>query len=98
MAGVRLTKSAQDDVLDAWLHIASDSPANADRVLEAIEREAVTLAGQPLMGRSRPELGRGVRSWPTSTPYILFYLVGKAGGITILRILHHARDIQRIEF
>lgn len=98
MAGVRLSGSAQDDLLDAWLHIARDSPVVADRVLDAIEREAITLTGQPLMGRARPELGKGVRSWPTSTPYILFYLAGKAGGITILRILHHARDIQRIEF
>lgn len=98
MAGVRLAESAQEDLLDAWLHIARDSPTAADRVVDAIEREAVTLAGQPLMGRARPELGKGVRSWPTSTPYLLFYLGGKAGGITILRILHHARDIQRIEF
>jgi toxin ParE1/3/4 len=98
MAGVRLAESAQEDLLDAWLHIARDNPTAADRVLDVIEREADALAGQPLMGRARPELGRGVRSWPTATPYLLFYLAEKAGGITILRILHHARDIQRIEF
>lgn len=98
MAGVLYTRSAQDDLFDAWLYIAKDNPAAADRVLDTIEREAMTLSGQPLMGRTRSELGRGVRSWPTSTPYIVFYLARKAGGITVLRVLHHARDIQRIEF
>ena len=98
MARVRYAQSAQDDLLDAWLFIAKDSLAAADRVLDTIEREAATLSGQALMGRARPELGKRVRSWPTSTPYILFYLPWEAEGITVLRVLHHARDIQRIEF
>ena len=55
------------------------------------------LSLQPLMGHSRPELAGGVRSWPTSTRYILFYIPDDQG-ITVLRVLHHARDIQRIEF
>jgi len=47
------------------------------------------------MGRARPELAEGVRSWPTSTAYVLFYLADEQG-ITVLRVLHHARDVQRI--
>jgi plasmid stabilization system protein ParE len=98
MARVRYAQSAQDDLLDAWLFIAEDSPAAADRVLDTIEQEADTLSGQPLMGRARRELGKRVRSWPTSTPYILYYLPAQTEGITVLRVLHHARDVQRIEF
>ena len=98
MARVRYAQSAQDDLLEAWLFIANDSPASADRILDTIGREADTLSGQPLMGRARRELGKRVRSWPTSTPYILFYLPVQTEGITVLRILHHARDIERIEF
>ena len=55
------------------------------------------LATQPLMGRTRPELADGVRSWPTSTAYILFYLVDEKGAV-VIRVLHHARDIQRALF
>lgn len=67
-----LTESAQADLLEAWLYIAEDSLSAADGVLEAIERDAGVLLDQPLIGRARPELGQQVRSWPTSTPYILY--------------------------
>ena len=91
------TESAQADVLQAWLYIAEVNLTAADGVLEAIERDATALLRQPLMGRARPELGRTVRSWPTSTPYVLYYVSEKAG-ITVLRVLHHARDVRMAGF
>ena len=97
MARVHFTQSAQTDLLEAWLFIAEENPAAADRVLDAIEYEANGLLHQPLMGKARPELAEGLRSWPTATPYILFYLVGEPG-ITIVQVLHHARDVQRLAF
>ena len=66
------TERAQADLLEAWLYIAGDNLAAADRVLDSLEQEAKVLLLQPLMGRARPELGSAVRSWPTSTPYVLF--------------------------
>ncbi|MDD2991295.1 MAG: type II toxin-antitoxin system RelE/ParE family toxin [Zoogloea sp.] len=47
------------------------------------------------MGRARDELAVGLRSWPTSTPYLLFYFVDD-DGITVARVLHHARDVPAI--
>ena len=93
MSKVRFAKSAQTDLLEAWLFIAEGNLNAADQVLESVEREADLLATQPLMGRSRPELVDGMRSWPTSTAYILFYLVDD-NGVTVIRALHHARDIK----
>ena len=93
MSKVRFAQSAQTDLLEAWLFIAEDNLSAADQVLDNIEREANMLATQPLMGRTRPELADGVRSWPTSTAYILFYLVDKKG-VVVIRVLHHARDIK----
>ncbi|MDH4482636.1 MAG: type II toxin-antitoxin system RelE/ParE family toxin [Rhodoferax sp.] len=87
------TERAQADLLEAWLYIAEDNLAAADRVLESLEQEAKVLLLQPLMGRARPELGSAVRSWPTSTPYVLFYEVDGTE-LTVLRVLHHARDIR----
>ena len=95
MARVLYTRSAETDLLEAWLFIAEEDPVAADRVLDAIDVEASTLSLQPLMGRARPELGEGVRSWPTSTPYVVFY-VSEGEDITVLRVLHHARDVQRV--
>ena len=93
MSKVRFTKSAQTDLLEAWLFIAEGNLNAADQVLESVEREADLLATQPLMGRARPELADGMRSWPTSTTYILFYLVDD-NSVTVIRVLHHARDIK----
>jgi plasmid stabilization system protein ParE len=93
MAGVVFTQSAQTDLLEAWLFIAEENQAAADHTLDAIERQAQALVSQPLIGRARPELAEGVRSWPTSSPYILYYLTDN-DSVTILRVLHHARDIQ----
>ncbi|MBU6368186.1 MAG: type II toxin-antitoxin system RelE/ParE family toxin [Limnohabitans sp.] len=96
MPRVLFTESAHSDLLDAWLFIAQESLDAADRVIDAIHQDAITLSLQPLMGRLRVELAKGVRSWPTSTRYILFYLPS-VSGITVLRVLHHARDIQNIQ-
>ncbi|MHB1084255.1 MAG: type II toxin-antitoxin system RelE/ParE family toxin [Thiobacillus sp.] len=66
------------------------------RFLGSIYRSAQQLAEQPMMGRARPELAAGLRSFPTQTPYILFHLHDDAGGIIVVRVLHHARDIEAI--
>src|SRR5450830_401800 len=97
MRAVIYTQSAQTDLLEAWLYIAEENLNAADRLLDAIEGDAKILATQPLMGRARPELAQDIRSWPTSTPYILFY-VTHADGITVTRVLHHARDVQQTLF
>lgn len=95
MSHVLFSESAKADLLEAWLFIAEENIDAADGVIDAIHREAQTLFLQPLMGRSRPELAEGVRSWPTSTRYILFY-VPSDDGVIVLRVLHHARDIPNV--
>lgn len=95
MAGVLFSGSAENDLLEAWLYIADNCVSAADRMLDQIEAEAMRLLDQPMMGRERRELAEGLRSWPTSTPYILFY-IPTTQGITVVRVLHHARDIQAI--
>lgn len=96
MAKVFYSASAESDLLEAWLYVAESSVIAADRMLDLIEAEAVRLLDQPLMGRERPELSPGIRSWPTSTPYILFYFPNEHG-VVVARVLHHARDIPAID-
>ncbi|MDP2824497.1 MAG: type II toxin-antitoxin system RelE/ParE family toxin [Sulfuritalea sp.] len=96
MAVLRYTDSAENDLLEAWLFIAEDKPQAADRVVDTIDREARHLLAHPRMGRERPELADGLRSWPTTTPYILFYFVD-VEGVVIARVLHHARDIGAVD-
>lgn len=95
MRRVRHSVSAENDLLEAWLYVAEESVDAADQLLDRIEAETRTLLIQPKMGRPRDELAAGLRSWPTSTPYVLFYFVDD-DDITVARVLHHARDVPAI--
>ena len=89
----QFTKNAESDLLEAWLFLAEENLAAADK----IDSEITTLLLQPLMGRARPELAIGLRSWLPSTAYVLFYLAEKEH-LTVIRVLHHARDIRQFAF
>ncbi len=92
MSRIRYTQSAEADLLELWLTIAEDNLVAADESLNSIQSTVSLLAAQPEMGRVRPELADGLRSFPTRTPYIIFY-VPDENGLLIVRVLHHARDI-----
>lgn len=88
----RFTLSAENDLLELWLSIAEKNLRAADEALDAIQSTVSLLATQPEMGRTRPELSVYLRSIPTPTPYIIFYLPDETD-LLVVRVLHHARDI-----
>lgn len=92
MPRIRFTHSAETDLLELWVTIAEENLNAADNVLDVIQSTVTLLAAQPEMGRARPELAEGLRSLPTRTPYLIFYLP-EDDGLLIVRVLHHARDI-----
>lgn len=96
MASLRFTRSAESDLLEAWLYVAEENPIAADHLIDKIEAEGRNLLTHPELGRPRNELAKGLRSWPTSTPYILFYFLD-ASGVIVARVLHHARDVPHID-
>lgn len=89
---VRFTDSAESDLVDLWLVIAEDNPKAADKIVDSIYATATLIGTQPEMGRARPELADELRSFPTKTPYIIFYLLDP-DGVVVVRVLHHARDV-----
>lgn len=92
MNHLRLTRQAEQDLQDAWTHVAENNPIAADHLIETLFAAALLLADSPLLGRERPELATGLRSWATTTSWLIFY-VPEATGITVIRVLHHARDV-----
>jgi toxin ParE1/3/4 len=95
MPEILITDIAKNDLLEAWLFIAKDNLNSADQVLDTINLEFDFLSLNPLTGRSRPELGKSIRSWPSKTAYIIFYQIENIN-VIILRVLHHARDIKNL--
>lgn len=95
MTKVVISAVAQDDLDGIWLHIATDSPANADQFIDRlIDVASSTLGTAPLAGRAREEFGAGLRSLPVEN-YTVFYRV-KGSAVEIVRIVHGARDFDSL--
>uniref|UniRef100_E6QW00 Plasmid stabilization system protein n=1 Tax=mine drainage metagenome TaxID=410659 RepID=E6QW00_9ZZZZ len=92
MPRIRFTNSAEADLLELWLNIAEENLVAADESLDLIQATVSLLGTQPEMGRARPELADGLSSFPTRAPYIIFY-VPDEDDLLVVRVLHHARDI-----
>ena len=94
MAKIERTSKAQSDLVDIWLYIANDSPAAADKFLDQIDSICKLLSASPVLGRSREELGRKLRSFPVGD-YLLFYRP-KRNGIVVVRVLSGYRDLDEL--
>jgi toxin ParE1/3/4 len=87
-------ESAASDLEDIIDYIASDNPSAAERVYRAIQDAAGKLSEFPEIGRP----GRLPQTRELSVaglPYIIVYQTG-AGSVTIVAVLHGARDLVRI--
>ena len=50
---LRISPSAENDLIDIWLYIAEDQPINADRFLDRLYKVMQKLAENPDMGVMR---------------------------------------------
>ena len=94
MARLGISKSAKQDLGDIYLYIARDSEEAARHVLSKLYESFQAIAVQPGMGRTRDELKAGIRSHSTGK-YITYYQEVH-GTVRILRVLHGARDVEKI--
>jgi toxin ParE1/3/4 len=92
--------AARADLMDQFDYIAQDSLDAANRFLAAAAASFGQIAQMPRMGRSRrvrnPRLA-GLRQWAIQgfEKHLIFYRE-TTQGIEVLRVLHGARDIQRL--
>jgi toxin ParE1/3/4 len=92
----RVAGSAATDLDEIWFYIASESGSTdvADRVIDAITERFCLLADYPRLGRQRPDLRAGLRSYRVGD-YLIFYRI-EAPDVLILRVLHSRRDIRTL--
>lgn len=87
-----LSSDAEEDLQDIFLYTTQNWGDRRARVyLNELFELFATLALQPEMGRSREELGDGIRSFPHRS-HIVFFMEWR-GETAISRVLHGARDI-----
>ncbi len=91
---------AEEDLTEAYLYIGADSPAAADRLLEAVAEAVQFLLENPGAGRIRnfrSPRAKCVRSWVIKgfPPYLIFYRP-EDDDLAVVRFLHGSRDLPRI--
>ena len=91
MPALRFTRRARRDLDEILDYVADHDYLAAVRLLARLEAKCRLLARYPQAGRVRRELRAGVRSFPVK-PYVVYY-AAERGRVTVLRILHGARDV-----
>jgi toxin ParE1/3/4 len=94
MREIRLTNSAQLDLLDIWLCESVRSTEIADRRIDEITSTYEDFLDFPETGHSRDELSSGYRSFPKGQFVIFYRLISE--GIEIIRVVHGARSLDEI--
>jgi toxin ParE1/3/4 len=85
---------ALQDLIGVWRYIADDSgETRADNYLRRLNDVIIYLAQQPLMGRARPEIEEGIRSFVAES-HVIFY-IALVDGMELVRVLHGSQDIER---
>jgi toxin ParE1/3/4 len=94
MSKARLSDQAKEDLVGIWEYIAQENLTAADRLVQKLVTQYTSLAENPGMGRLREELRLGLRSFPVGSYLILYQPIPE--GIAVFRIIHGARDFERL--
>lgn len=93
---VIFSAAARFDLIEIGDYIAMDSPANATSFVKTLQEKALGLAHTPLKGTERNHLLSGLRLLPHR--YYNIYYRANDDAITVVRIMHSARDIGPEDF
>lgn len=89
---LQISPLAETDLERIGDHIAEDNPARALSFVAELRKQCRKIAKAPLIYRTRPELGTGIR-YCAHGNYAIFF-VASNDQMIIERILHGAMDIE----
>jgi toxin ParE1/3/4 len=81
--------------LEIWSYIATDDVTAADRIIDALHERFVLLAKNPEIGELQTLLADGTYRRFTYHSYVIYYRPVD-DGIVLVRVLHGARDHERL--
>jgi toxin ParE1/3/4 len=88
---LKFTHQSLQDLDDIWDYIAQENQDAADGFIDMLREKCRMLSETPEMGRERPEISNGVRSFPVGS-YQIFYQI-RNNALIIVRLLSGYRDI-----
>jgi toxin ParE1/3/4 len=89
------TADAIADLDGIWDYIARDNPAAADRLIDELTERFALLLQNPEVGERQSLLADGSYRRSTCRNYVVYYRP-ISEGIVIVRVLHGARDHERL--
>ena len=95
MGRVLRTTQAVADLDGIWSYIAKENVAAADRLIDRLYDRFLLLAAHPESGERQPQLADGTYRRSVEGNYVVYYVPDDAG-VTIVRVLHAARDESRL--
>ena len=91
MTHIQYQAAAEADLIKVWLQVAADGGLNrADDYISKLQAICELLASQPDMGVNRPDIAKGVRSFPVDR-YVIYY-EQHGPTLSVLRVWHTAQD------
>ncbi len=91
MSSYRYSSAANADIEEIARYIFDLNPVAADHFLDVLEEACELLAQHPLIGRPRPELAEGLRSFAVGN-YLIFYTPA-THGVDVARVIYGGRDL-----
>lgn len=88
---VWIAQAAADDLEEIWVYVAQRNFDAADTLIDLLGATIVRLGEWPEMGRARPELEPGLRSFPVDS-YVVYYRATDRQ-VEVARVLHARRDV-----
>lgn len=90
-----VSPEADDDLIEIWLHIATDRDTEtADRVLDSFHQKFLMLLTTPEIGRAREELAPYLRSILEGNHMIFYRPI--MNSVEIVRVAHGRRVIEHL--
>jgi toxin ParE1/3/4 len=90
MSKLSVSKRAQADIRRIWRIVAQDRPASADALIDSFYSRFRLAAMNPEIGEDRSDIRKGLRILSVGK-YVIGFRRG-AKGISIVRVVHGARD------
>ena len=94
MARIVHSPAAEDGLLEIWVGLAANNVSAAERLMDDLDVATQILATQPLIGKARREFSPEIRSFSVRDYVIVYRPI--MGGVELVRVVHGARDLERL--
>jgi len=97
MPQAQWSPEAKTDLIDVAYHIGVEQgkPLTADKIIDGALELASTMAKQPLVGQTCPDLGEGIRMFSYKNRWVIIYRPIEEG-IYVIRFIDGSRDYDKL--